>query len=289
MRLFAVLCLTSAAASLAEASPIELRLTDTRPDAPARIEPDLGVAPLLSFDAIGVGIGTGGVLDPSQGSVRSAFEVEESEALPAEAIEILLAGARERAREGKLEEALGILRAALERDAEVQEVHALLALTLNRLERHGEALPHFERALELGPPTAALHGGMARAAEALGQEPLAAEHALAALNLAPEAWPFANNLAWLLATSEDPAVRDPERAIALLRPFARSQARSQPVLLDTLAASYAAAGRYDDAVRTAREAERLAQDKGAKALAARIRAHLDRYRAGRPLTATARR
>jgi hypothetical protein len=54
--------------------------------------------------------------------------------------------------------------------------------------------------------------------------------------------------------------------------------------LDALAASYAAAGRFTEATRTAEEAEALAA-RSAPQLAADIRARLDRYRAGQPIVA----
>ena len=58
-----------------------------------------------------------------------------------------------------------------------------------------------------------------------------------------------NNLAWLLATADDPAHRDGARAVSLIRPIALYSGRWQ--YLDTLAAAWAAAGEFDKAVATA--------------------------------------
>jgi hypothetical protein len=55
-----------------------------------------------------------------------------------------------------------------------------------------------------------------------------------------------------------------------------------PWILDTLATGYAAAGRYDDAIRTAEKAEALALKRDLPDLAREIRKHLDLYRAGEP-------
>ena len=60
-----------------------------------------------------------------------------------------------------------------------------------------------------------------------------------------------NNLAWILATSRDDSVRDPEKAIELAEKICNATENQEPSALDTLAVSYAAAGRYDDAVKTA--------------------------------------
>ena len=62
-----------------------------------------------------------------------------------------------------------------------------------------------------------------------------------------------NNLAWLLATSRDQSTRNPREAVTLAEKVAR-QSNRLPSVLDTLAAAYAAAGRYPEAVATAREA-----------------------------------
>jgi hypothetical protein len=58
--------------------------------------------------------------------------------------------------------------------------------------------------------------------------------------------------------------------------------RRDVAILDALAASYAAAGRFDEAARTAEAAERLAIE-SAPHLVANIRARLARYRSGQPL------
>ncbi len=65
-----------------------------------------------------------------------------------------------------------------------------------------------------------------------------------------------NNLAWLLATCEEPGLRDPARALELAE---RASAIEQsPYILDTLAESYHVNGRHADAVAAARHALSLA-------------------------------
>jgi hypothetical protein len=61
-----------------------------------------------------------------------------------------------------------------------------------------------------------------------------------------------NNLAWLLATAADPRHRDGARAVALIRPIALYSGDWQ--YLDTLAAAWAAAGDFEQAVAIARRA-----------------------------------
>ncbi len=67
-----------------------------------------------------------------------------------------------------------------------------------------------------------------------------------------------NNLAWLLATTPDEKLRDPNRAIDLAR-RAVALERS-PGFLDTLAEAYFAGGRVEEAIRTIEEAIAVAKE-----------------------------
>ncbi len=67
-----------------------------------------------------------------------------------------------------------------------------------------------------------------------------------------------NNLAWVLATSEDPDLRDGERALALIRPLALTEGDWQH--FDTLAAAYAAIGELERAAGTQQFAIDAAQE-----------------------------
>jgi Flp pilus assembly protein TadD len=88
----------------------------------------------------------------------------------------------------------------------------------------------------------------------------------------------ANNLAWLLATDRE--LRDAEEATRIAS-AALADAPDDAVLLDTLAAAEAAAGRFDEASRLARRAAQNAQAQGDADRAASIRARLSLYQAGR--------
>jgi tetratricopeptide (TPR) repeat protein len=90
-----------------------------------------------------------------------------------------------------------------------------------------------------------------------------------------------NHLAWNLATAPDPALRDPDEALSLARRACELTGHGKPELLDTLAAAFAAAGRFDEAEKTAEKAEKLAEAAGSEALAREIRSHLEMFRKGR--------
>jgi spermidine synthase len=77
-------------------------------------------------------------------------------------------------------------------------------------------------------------------------------------------------------------VRNPEESIRIMERLLREAERPSPAYLDTLAAAYAAAGRFPDAIDTAARAEKLAREERRSAEAEKIRARLSRYRGGEP-------
>jgi spermidine synthase len=123
---------------------------------------------------------------------------------------------------------------------------------------------------------------MAIATSQLGDFARAVRHGREALHLDPTLDSAANNLAWILATSPDPRARNPEESIRIMGRLLREAERPEPTYLDTLAAAYAAAGRFPDAIDTAARAEKLAREEQNWAKAERIRARLARYREGEP-------
>ena len=77
------------------------------------------------------------------------------------------------------------------------------------------------------------------------------------LRLRPRDMSVANNVAWMLATSPDDSVRDPQRALQLAQAVCRATGNRIPTTLDTLAAAYAALGQFAEAERTVAQALQL--------------------------------
>jgi tetratricopeptide (TPR) repeat protein len=90
---------------------------------------------------------------------------------------------------------------------------------------------------------------------------------------------FTNRLAWVLATCPRQSVRDGERAISLATQACEATRWVHPFRLDTLAASYAEAGKFDEAVKWQEKAlSRLPDDR----YRAMYQARLDLYKGGKP-------
>ena len=85
-------------------------------------------------------------------------------------------------------------------------------------------------------------------------------------------------LSWIRATSAEAALRDAAEALRLAREAVRLGGDDHPDALDTLAAAYAAAGRFDEAVATARRAAARARaTPGLERLAPPIEGRLRMY------------
>jgi Flp pilus assembly protein TadD len=72
--------------------------------------------------------------------------------------------------------------------------------------------------------------------------------------LAPNLPKPLSDIAWILATHPDEAIRDPLRAVSVGRRAVELAEGKDASMLDTLAAAYAAAGDFEEARKTARAA-----------------------------------
>jgi tetratricopeptide (TPR) repeat protein len=189
--------------------------------------------------------------------------------------------------QGDAEGALHHYRAALRLDPDYSEAHAHLGFALMEKARRDEALAHLEIARGLDPERPEVYAAIAEIFRMRGEVERAAEHYREALALRPD-WPVvANNLAWMLATHPDRSLRDAEEAVLIAEALCDSSDPSNPTLLDTLAVSYAAAGRFDDAIRTAEQALDLARAGGDVALLRELEARRALFERGERLIESA--
>ena len=90
-----------------------------------------------------------------------------------------------------------------------------------------------------------------------------------------------NNLAWLLATAKDDALRNPRLALGLAQAAALTEP-DEPGNQDTLAAALAVNGRFAEAVIAAEQGLALARKTSDQTLIKALEDHLAAYRAGKP-------
>jgi tetratricopeptide (TPR) repeat protein len=161
-------------------------------------------------------------------------------------------------RQGKLPEAVGYLTKGAEVNPSHPGVRSLLGLFLAEQGKPAQALPNLRRAVELNPSDVEYRCNFAYALYSVGQTDAAAEQYAESLRLNPD-WPEAvNRAAWNLATSAAASERNGPAALRRAQQVCQATGYRNPEFLDTLAAAYAEAGNYDQAVATARKAQTLA-------------------------------
>jgi tetratricopeptide (TPR) repeat protein len=159
-------------------------------------------------------------------------------------------------------EAEAQLREALRLKEPVAKAHLNLGSILCSEQRLDEGVPHLERAVALDPELSTAQANLGEAYGAMGRRAEAAQHFALAVAGEPDRLFLLNRLGWLLATSPEDDVRDAARAIELGERAVRLTSRLDTVSLDTLAAAYAEAGRFDEAAAVAREALDLEARRG---------------------------
>jgi Tfp pilus assembly protein PilF/mono/diheme cytochrome c family protein len=164
----------------------------------------------------------------------------------------------------RLDEAQSHFRRALAIDPSYAEAHNNLGKLLAYEGRTTEAAEHLRQALSIRDAYPEAHYNLAQVLAAQGRGLEAVGQYTAALAQFPDWLPALSELAWIRATHPDSRVRDARQAVSLAE---RARARADgkdPTALDVLAAAYAAAGRFDDAVAIARSALDLLGGRGAE-------------------------
>jgi len=181
----------------------------------------------------------------------------------------------------RTEEALAYLQRATELAPRWVTARTVYAEALRSAGRPSEAIAQYT-ALLANRPNAHTHALLAALYAENNQWREAVQHYHEGQRLSPDSPELLNNFAWLLATHPDDAARNGKEAVRLAERACELTKRRKPMFVGTLAAAYAEAGRFADAVRTGEEAAALAEAGGNKALADTNKALVALYRAGKP-------
>jgi tetratricopeptide (TPR) repeat protein len=184
--------------------------------------------------------------------------------------------------QGKLEEAVIHYRKVLQFKPDDIELHLKVGNLLASQNKFDEAAGHFSKALSLEPNNAEAHYNMGMALAMTNKPGEAIEHLEQAMQLKPSWYEPAIWMARILATYPDSEVRDPNNAIIIATHAAELTKYQDPEVLETLAASYAAAGQFELAVKTAQEALALASAAQNNELVNRLRDMVERYKQATP-------
>jgi tetratricopeptide (TPR) repeat protein len=183
---------------------------------------------------------------------------------------------------GRFEEAIENFHQAIQSNPNFPEALNNLGLALAAQGRIEEAIENFHQAIQLNPNYAEAQYNLGNALAAQGRIEEAIAQYREALRLNPNLVGALNNLAWALAASPEAELRNGAEAVGLAERACELTHHGEPLFLGTLAAAYAEAGRFPEAVTTAEKAEQLATTAGLTAVAAKNRQLLELYRAGKP-------
>jgi Flp pilus assembly protein TadD len=148
--------------------------------------------------------------------------------------------------------------------------------------RAKEAIEHFNNVLRINKSHVNAYVDLGIAYNRLGRNDMAIRNYTKALELKPDTINALNNLALTLVTAEDTSLRDANKAIDYARRACELTGNKDAVYLDTLAVTYAAAGRFDEAKTTAQKALKIAKETGRDKLVVAIQERIKFYEAGQP-------
>ncbi len=184
--------------------------------------------------------------------------------------------------QGRIDEALAHYAEALRLKPDFANAHHNMGLALQAQGRIDEALARYAEAVHLKPHFAKAHKKLAEVLIQRARFGEAAVHNAESLRLAPDNVTYLHDNAWFLATCPDASHRDGRRAVELAERAARRTFFNDAALLDTLAAAYAEAGRFEEAIATAQKAVRLAPTGKPDALADEIDSRLKLFQNRQP-------
>jgi tetratricopeptide (TPR) repeat protein len=157
-----------------------------------------------------------------------------------------------------------------------------LAKALTRLGQKEDAIIQLFAVVRLTPADPDAHSLLAMLLARQGMPAQAIAHYREALRLRPE-WPEAlNNLAWLLATHPEAEFRNGPEAARLAERACELSGYQKAMFVGTLAAAYAEAGRFPEAIQSAERARTVAMAQGENELAATNLKLVELYRQGKP-------
>jgi protein O-mannosyl-transferase len=270
------------------------------------INPNYGEA----HNNLGLALRSRGQLDEAMAEYRKALEINPDNTAAHNNLAAALAAS------GQLDDAIVHYRKALQLSPQSVEFHYNLAHALANRGEFDEMMAEYGKALEIKPDYAEAHNNLGVALVGRGRLEEAIVHFQTALKIKPDYAEARNNLgvvqsrreeiskglaarreslrsrpndlallnetAWMLATDPNASIRNGAEAVELAERAARLSDGREAAIIGTLAAAYAEAGRFSEAVKTAEQALALAASQNNAALADALRTRIKLYQSHSP-------
>jgi tetratricopeptide (TPR) repeat protein len=179
---------------------------------------------------------------------------------------------------GRMDEAVRDYDQAIDLSSQDSALFRARGYAWQRLGKHDRALADLNQALRLSPTDAATFAQRGNLAAERGDYSQAVRDFRRAIEFDSHSAEAYRGLAWLLATCPDAEIADALQALAAAKKGAELAPADDCFMADALAAAYARAGEFDEAVRVARHAVSVAPPDMAESLQARLKL----YEQGRP-------
>jgi spermidine synthase len=209
--------------------------------------------------------------------LKKAAALNPNDELFREAFDSLRKEAFELAEAGQIEGATALYRQMIDILPKDAKSHYNLAMMLKRRGDTDGAMGHYREAARLDPDYVLALFQVAEIYAEKGLVKEAQSQYRRTLQVKPDFIPAINNLARLMALHPDPAIRNVPEAVRLAEKGCKLTQYRDPILLDTLAAVYAASGRYAEARSIAAQGIDIANARGDSQLADRIRRKIEIY------------
>jgi tetratricopeptide (TPR) repeat protein len=183
---------------------------------------------------------------------------------------------------GRWDDAIAQYQMALQINPDNAVAHCNLGAIFGQQGRTDEAIRQFQKALEIQPEYADARDGLGNCFSQMGRMDDAIAHYQKAVEIRPDFAEARKNLAWILATCPQAALRNGKKAVELAQRANQLTGGENPLYLCALAAACAEAGRFPEAVETARRALRLAEAQSNSRLAGQLQFELNLYQSGSP-------
>jgi tetratricopeptide (TPR) repeat protein len=243
-----------------------------------RIKPDLTEA----YNNLGIVMKAQGNYDEAIENFARVVQLQPDAVEPRNDLALLIVKHPE-LKDHNIEEAISLARRTCEltnyRNAAFLDT---MALAYSSAGRFSEAVNTAQAALNIDPNLASAHRVLGAALLSDGYFKKAMVHIKRSLEIEPNSIGAKNNLAWILATSPDPNIRNSSDAIRLAQEACNAVNSNDPTVLDTLGAAYASGGRFADAVETAQKALDLADGANQVQIKNTIQHHLVFYKQNKP-------
>jgi tetratricopeptide (TPR) repeat protein len=183
---------------------------------------------------------------------------------------------------GNIDEALEHIRESVRLNPGIAQSHYYLGAFLLKQGHPDQAVPELETALKIYSRYPSGEATLAAAYSDMGKDSEALIHLRKAIDHDPTQVVTLVDAARILSSSSDPTLRNGAEAVGFAKQANDLTKGSDPDVLDTLAAAYAEAGEYDQALDAANRALNLAAANGDSAKASAIRYRIGLYTDGKP-------